>query len=249
MALVYFITHPDVTIDPAVPVPAWPLSPRGRARMTAILTLYLGARHPRPALQYRTESHRRPGDPGGRPRPAVPEVESFGGERSLGDGLPAEARARKGRRQVLRRTFRKRPRLGTRRGRATAHRRGGETDSGVVGGRGTDRDRVSRWRWCPVTNLRFHAAAWDVSGEPGAWPDLWVLLQKFVAKSHAPAMLQDKAELHGCGGRHEVEVAYIDCRGGRALLFNRCAIATLGGGAFHRWWRRHKARSPPGSRG
>ena len=29
----YFITHPNVVIDPAVPVPAWPLSERGRSRM------------------------------------------------------------------------------------------------------------------------------------------------------------------------------------------------------------------------
>ena len=28
-----FITHPDVLIDPAVPVPDWKLAPRGRARM------------------------------------------------------------------------------------------------------------------------------------------------------------------------------------------------------------------------
>lgn len=34
---VFFITHPDVTIDPAVPVPEWPLSERGRARMRAAL--------------------------------------------------------------------------------------------------------------------------------------------------------------------------------------------------------------------
>ncbi len=34
---VLFITHPDVVIDPAIPVPEWPLSPRGRARMTAAL--------------------------------------------------------------------------------------------------------------------------------------------------------------------------------------------------------------------
>ena len=34
MPVVYFITHPDVTIDPAEPVPDWPLSRRGRARMT-----------------------------------------------------------------------------------------------------------------------------------------------------------------------------------------------------------------------
>jgi broad specificity phosphatase PhoE len=36
---VYFITHPDVQIDPAAPVPAWPLSPRGRERMTQALVL------------------------------------------------------------------------------------------------------------------------------------------------------------------------------------------------------------------
>jgi broad specificity phosphatase PhoE len=37
MILVHFITHPDVVIDPAVPVPDWPLSERGRARMAAAL--------------------------------------------------------------------------------------------------------------------------------------------------------------------------------------------------------------------
>jgi broad specificity phosphatase PhoE len=36
---VYFITHPDVLIDPAVPVPNWPLSPRGRERMVRALVL------------------------------------------------------------------------------------------------------------------------------------------------------------------------------------------------------------------
>jgi broad specificity phosphatase PhoE len=34
---VYFITHPDVGIDPAVPIPDWPLNERGRARMSALL--------------------------------------------------------------------------------------------------------------------------------------------------------------------------------------------------------------------
>jgi len=33
---VYFITHPEVVIDPAVPVPRWPLSGRGRERMSAL---------------------------------------------------------------------------------------------------------------------------------------------------------------------------------------------------------------------
>lgn len=34
---VRFITHPDVLIDPTVPVPEWPLSPRGRERMVRAL--------------------------------------------------------------------------------------------------------------------------------------------------------------------------------------------------------------------
>jgi broad specificity phosphatase PhoE len=36
---VYLITHPDVLIDPVMPVPDWPLSPRGRERMMAALAL------------------------------------------------------------------------------------------------------------------------------------------------------------------------------------------------------------------
>lgn len=36
MAFIYFITHPNVLIDPAVPVPEWPLSSRGRQRMLAL---------------------------------------------------------------------------------------------------------------------------------------------------------------------------------------------------------------------
>jgi len=33
---IFFITHPDVVIDPDVPVPDWPLDERGRARMHAV---------------------------------------------------------------------------------------------------------------------------------------------------------------------------------------------------------------------
>lgn len=33
----YFITHPEVVVDPAVPVPQWPLSERGRDRMRRLL--------------------------------------------------------------------------------------------------------------------------------------------------------------------------------------------------------------------
>ena len=36
MPTVFFITHPDVVIDPGVPVPDWPLNERGRARMHAM---------------------------------------------------------------------------------------------------------------------------------------------------------------------------------------------------------------------
>ena len=36
MSLVYFITHPDVVIDPDVPVPQWPLSAQGKERMKKI---------------------------------------------------------------------------------------------------------------------------------------------------------------------------------------------------------------------
>jgi broad specificity phosphatase PhoE len=34
---IYFITHPDVVIDPTVPVPQWPLSAQGRRRMQCLL--------------------------------------------------------------------------------------------------------------------------------------------------------------------------------------------------------------------
>lgn len=37
MPTVYFVTHPDVLIDPAVPVRDWPLSTRGRERMMRAL--------------------------------------------------------------------------------------------------------------------------------------------------------------------------------------------------------------------
>jgi broad specificity phosphatase PhoE len=34
---IYFVTHPDVVIDPSIPVPQWPLSARGRSRMRYLL--------------------------------------------------------------------------------------------------------------------------------------------------------------------------------------------------------------------
>lgn len=36
MHTIFFITHPDVRIDPSVPVPEWPLNDRGQARMRAL---------------------------------------------------------------------------------------------------------------------------------------------------------------------------------------------------------------------
>lgn len=37
MQLVHVVTHPEVVIDPAVPVPDWPLSSQGRDRMALML--------------------------------------------------------------------------------------------------------------------------------------------------------------------------------------------------------------------
>jgi len=42
MAQILFVTHPEVVIDPAVPVPRWPLSARGRARMEALAEALAG---------------------------------------------------------------------------------------------------------------------------------------------------------------------------------------------------------------
>ena len=39
MRTLHFISHPDVVIDPAVPITRWPLSARGRDRMAAVLAL------------------------------------------------------------------------------------------------------------------------------------------------------------------------------------------------------------------
>lgn len=38
MKLVYLITHPNVVINPEVPVPQWPLSERGQQRMKQLLS-------------------------------------------------------------------------------------------------------------------------------------------------------------------------------------------------------------------
>lgn len=42
MGAIIFITHPDVVIDPAIPVPRWPLSAKGRTRMDAFAEALAG---------------------------------------------------------------------------------------------------------------------------------------------------------------------------------------------------------------
>lgn len=38
MSLIYFITHPEVQVDPKVPVPQWPLSGKGIDRIRLLIT-------------------------------------------------------------------------------------------------------------------------------------------------------------------------------------------------------------------
>ena len=44
MTIVHFITHPEVVIDPTIPVPDWPLSPVGIRRMQAAICVHGGHR-------------------------------------------------------------------------------------------------------------------------------------------------------------------------------------------------------------
>lgn len=36
---IFFVTHPEVTVDPSVPVPEWGLSPAGRSRLAHLVAL------------------------------------------------------------------------------------------------------------------------------------------------------------------------------------------------------------------
>ncbi len=58
MARLIFITHPEVVIDPAVPVPDWPLSPTGRARMER----FAGAECVRGLTAFRASAERKARD-------------------------------------------------------------------------------------------------------------------------------------------------------------------------------------------
>lgn len=55
MPTVYFITHPEVTVDPATPVPQWGLSEAGRQRMQAFVD---GPALPRLAAVYCSEERK-----------------------------------------------------------------------------------------------------------------------------------------------------------------------------------------------
>ncbi|MDP3853252.1 histidine phosphatase family protein [Phenylobacterium sp.] len=44
--MILFVTHPEVVIDPAVPVPEWPLSEVGRGRMEAFAKILAGGPTP-----------------------------------------------------------------------------------------------------------------------------------------------------------------------------------------------------------
>ena len=44
MATIIFVTHPEVVIDPAIPVPEWPLSVQGRRRMGLFIDEALAGR-------------------------------------------------------------------------------------------------------------------------------------------------------------------------------------------------------------
>lgn len=44
MPSIFFVTHPEVVIDPAMPVPRWPLSEKGRRRMGLFISEALAGR-------------------------------------------------------------------------------------------------------------------------------------------------------------------------------------------------------------
>ncbi|MDF2688915.1 MAG: hypothetical protein K0Q80_1880 [Microvirga sp.] len=53
MSSIIFLTHPEVVIDPLVPVPRWPLNPVGRARMDRFADALMG--RPLSAIHASTE--------------------------------------------------------------------------------------------------------------------------------------------------------------------------------------------------
>lgn len=53
MSSIIFLTHPEVVIDPLVPVPRWPLNPVGRARMERFADALMG--RPLSAIHASTE--------------------------------------------------------------------------------------------------------------------------------------------------------------------------------------------------
>src|SRR5208283_2056707 len=113
MPTVFFITHPDVAIDPSVPVPDWPLNERGRARLRAT------AAYPRARGVGRifASSERKARDGAqiladGLGLSGYRVVDGLGENDRAATGLPAEARVRSDGRRVFCSTGNQRPRLG-----------------------------------------------------------------------------------------------------------------------------------------
>ena len=57
-SLIRYLTHPEVVIDPSIPVPQWRLSPMGRARAEYVAGLGWATRYDADHLQRRTEGDR-----------------------------------------------------------------------------------------------------------------------------------------------------------------------------------------------
>jgi hypothetical protein len=87
----FFITHPDVVIDPGVPVPDWPLNARGLARMPCDDSAALGQRGAPDFRQRRAQRPRCSANSRGRawarrlPRHRRPRR-----KRPIGDGFPCQ---------------------------------------------------------------------------------------------------------------------------------------------------------------
>ncbi len=125
--IVRYLTHPQVQIDPDVPVPQWGLSPLGRARIEAIAnaawlsrTTQIVASGERKAIETAEIL--------ARPRGIMIEIRKpMPRERSLRHRLPAAARVRRGREPVFRGAACERSRLGARGRCAGPHRSRGRS--------------------------------------------------------------------------------------------------------------------------
>ena len=91
MAGVFFITHPDVVIDPGVPVPDWPLKARGLARMPCDDSAALGQRGGPDFRQRRAQRPRCSANSRGRAwARRLPRHRRSWRKRPIGDGFPCQ---------------------------------------------------------------------------------------------------------------------------------------------------------------